>query len=168
MAVSFWLGFVAGAVGFYLWRVFRKPLLTLTRADGRVYMTRWALVWFRWWPWGSIYLHRLSAPDPDPHPHNHPWNAIVLVLWGRGYRQMVDSPRKYAHERVWRFNRLGAEYHRITELLSPTVWTLTITGPRVRSWGFLVDGRHMHWRDYVCTHQAEVLTIAGNMRGVEL
>jgi hypothetical protein len=55
-------------------------------------------------------------------------------------RDTYDGPG-----RKWTRNRLAA-CHRITGVQPGTV-TLVLVGPKVRTWGFYVDGRFVDWRD---------------------
>lgn len=140
-----------------------KPVLELKSSVGR-YLTRWTPVYSKTSDnepgWiarhiGNLYLHRMEGPDPDRCPHNHPFRAVCLVLRG-GYRQTVHArvPRssRWSTRISWVswFNVLRAdEYHKITYVV-PGTWTLCITGPVFRQWGFLMaSGRHMHCRPYL-------------------
>jgi hypothetical protein len=40
------------------------------------------------------------------------------------------------------------EYHNITEVSEGGVWTMFIMGPYQGTWGFLVDGVKIPWREY--------------------
>lgn len=117
--------------------------LQLTREDGAVYLDRWGLMG----KWGSIYLHRMTAPDPGMDLHDHPWAFLTIPLVG-GYREARNETRyenagpahRYSRvERVRQFRpklmRLD-ECHRILELHRTPTWTLVITGPKRRTWGF--------------------------------
>lgn len=125
--------------------------LRLRRGDGQVYLDRWG------WrcPLFGVYLHRMTAPDPGIDLHDHPWSFVSVVLRG-GYIEEVANVREaatlatYAEawpatcrrgvERAWRAGTVHRirldEAHRIIKLLRPTTWTLVLTGPNVRGWGF--------------------------------
>jgi hypothetical protein len=133
-------------------------LLTLHRADGRVYLDRWGISTRLF----GVYLHRMAAPDPGRDLHDHPWPFWSLILRG-GYveeRARVTEAAVFAAladrwptgctrgvvERRKAFTvrglRLG-ECHRIVELLAPKVWTLVVRGAtradragERRLWGF--------------------------------
>lgn len=141
--------------------------------DGSPYLTRIILPWriFGVRP----YLHHFHRPDVDRWVHNHPWSwALSIVLAGSYEEERLDQVVEYevaaparagtkwnefgphAHKRevltdrrvVRWFNFLTRrDYHRVLELHGD-VWTIFVTGPRQQSWGFLVDGKHVDYRDY--------------------
>ena len=86
-------------------------------------------------PWFNLYLHRLWAPNPHPQCHDHPWWFYTLILKG-GYLETQEGV-------VWTWRSPGtilyrpAEFkHNVVTLKTP-VWSLVLTGPREREWGFL-------------------------------
>lgn len=133
--------------------------MILRRADGRIYLNRWGIGHKKI---GSIFLHRMDAPDPGIDLHNHPWWFASLVLWG-GYieeransddapalarhAEQLDVPRWGVHwprgtvvrRRPGSFRSLDlGECHTITGLLRSRCWTLVVTGPTRRTWGFFL------------------------------
>lgn len=109
----------------------------------------------RWWvvprnPVQNVYLHQFLRSDDDRAHHTHPWlwNASVL-LRGR-YREWhgeTFTDREAGAVKV----RWGPAPHRI-ELIDGPCWTLFMTGPRVRQWGFLCPQGFVHWRDFTAEH----------------
>ena len=114
----------------------------------------------------GVYIHNFHREDIDQHLHNHPWGwafSVVLsgsyteermvglgepemvgILESRQVRQVITDVR-----RVRFFNRLTKnDYHKVLQLHGD-VWTLFITGPRIQDWGFLVNGRHIPWKQYL-------------------
>lgn len=145
--------------------------LTLRRADGRVYLNRWSIGHDRI---GSIKLHRMDAPDPGVDLHNHPWFFVSMILWG-GYTELranvLDASRFARFAEMWpgashrgievlrrplsvKAMRLD-ECHTITALHRRVSWSLVITGPRRRRWGFFLPAGYMDERDYDATVRAE-------------
>ena len=117
----------------------------------------------RWWliprnPVFNIYLHWFLRSDDDRALHTHPWlfNASLLLrgryrewshieasdLWGN-LDQLVYNDREAG---AFKF-RWGPTAHRV-ELTQGECWTLFITGPRVRSWGFLCPQGFVHWKRF--------------------
>lgn len=100
-------------------------------------------------PWRfplSIRLHNICLPDQDRHHHDHPWNARSIVLRGgyveeRGGQQFV---RKAGTTTTLKFS----EYHRIISV-EPDTWTMFITGRYRGTWGFMVNGSKVQWRQYL-------------------
>jgi hypothetical protein len=115
------------------------------------YLTRWRIIQT---PLFAIYVHRMDGPDSRDTLHDHPWDFLSIILRG-GYIEMVPvmclyDPNTGEHEAhackaIWRnaskgrrFNRKRAEdLHVISELTSTRTWTLVLTGPRKRTWGYL-------------------------------
>jgi hypothetical protein len=130
--------------------LFRR--LTLRRADGQVYLDRWAVGHDRV---GGIMLHRMSAPDPGVDLHDHPWWFLSVVLWGGYTEERADTRAAPAMaqlaehgvptRRPWgsaRTMRLD-ECHRVVALDRRTCWTLVVKGPRRRPWGFYLPTGYM-------------------------
>jgi hypothetical protein len=145
---------VFGLVLFYLAWLDKKKLMIFGKEDGELYLTRWHLIRCKWF---RVFLHRIYKPDADRACHNHPWpKAFSLILWG-GYAEKrlhdarhlqyveygVYSPGAFATD-AFKQNR----YHRIVDV-KPRTWTLFFAGRRTRDWGFLVDGQHVPWREYL-------------------
>lgn len=107
-----------------------------------------------------IYLHHFLRDDDDRALHDHPWAWASLLLRGRYIEHTIDAGGVH-HKRErktgsWKFS-LPSRAHRIELLPSwwtegdfdaacarhaadpesrAPCWTLFITGPRVREWGF--------------------------------
>lgn len=120
-----------------------------------------------WFPI-SIRLHHIHLPDQDRHLHDHPWNARTIILrgWYKEDRRVVSTnstmfdralnarvPLSYLED----YSRIAGdtaalqfgEYHRITEVSPGGVWTLFVTGKYRGTWGFMVDGAKVQWRQYL-------------------
>lgn len=97
--------------------------------------TRFQLVKTRWF---NIYLHRLSAPSWHPECHDHPW-SFVAVLLKSGYleRTVKGDKRKYPGMILWRPATFA---HNVITPYGVS-WSLIITGPVARKWGFLPCNR---------------------------
>lgn len=97
----------------------------------------------RWWllprnRFFNVYLHKFCRSDDDRALHDHPWCWASLLLWGEYTEHTIDAGGIH-HRRIYSAGSLrahgGKHAHRI-ELHAGPVWTLFITGPRVREWGF--------------------------------
>lgn len=155
-------------------RAMRTPYVHITGPDGSVYMERYWL--FNpypqesaghrpWWQFPiSVRLHHILRKDDDGHLHDHPWNARTVILRGtygeirlvRPYRALWDFTlcergyeRKAGNTAVLRFG----EFHRITQVSDGGVWTMFITGRKRGTWGFLVEGAKIPWREYLGMEQ---------------
>lgn len=106
-----------------------KPMTVLT-PEGDPYLKRYFLVRSRWF---QIYVHHIFRSDPDADMHDHPWWFVSVILW-RGYREHTPAGvfRRWPLQVL--YHPLGSP-HRL-ELAKPA-WTLVITGPVRRVWGFV-------------------------------
>ena len=105
----------------------------------------------RWWllprnPLFNVYVHLFLRSDDDRALHDHPWAFNISHLLYGHYLEHTKEGTFLRRAGCWKF-RLGGAPHRI-ELTNTQVWTLFITGPRVRSWGFLCPQGWIHWRDF--------------------
>ena len=146
-------------------RAMRTPYFHIKSPDGtEIYMERYWL--FNPYPhqndgagrrWGdsmpSIRLHRIMREDRDPHMHDHPWNARTFIL--RGWYAEVRQGELIWEDRIIE-RRAGdtaalrfGQYHRISEVSPGGVWTLFVTWKKRGTWGFLVNGRKVPWREYL-------------------
>lgn len=144
---------------YLIWRALKTPYLHLTDAQGRVYMGRWWL--FNPYPaytsgsekqpWQfpiSIRIHHIQRADQDHNLHDHPWNARTIIIRGGYFEEREGGVRHYRRTGSTARLRFG-EYHRITEVTPGGAWTIFITGKYRGTWGFLVDGVKVKWREYL-------------------
>jgi hypothetical protein len=118
--------------------------------NGVVYLKRWWLIPRN--KFFNIYLHKFEHDDDDRALHDHPWRSLSLPIRG-GYWDVL--PRGVMVKRkAWRFiYRNATQAHRVVltkDKNGATVraWTIFITGPVVRDWGFLCPQGWRHWRDF--------------------
>lgn len=120
------------------------------------YLRRWHLIprnrWF------NVYLHQFMRSDDDRALHDHPWwNASVLLrgsyieMRPQGQRVVVEGSivlrgAKSLHRVILFGGRKNAAGRTANENV---VWTLFITGPRIREWGFACPKGWKHWKDFV-------------------
>jgi hypothetical protein len=111
----------------------------------RPYLLRWYVLPRN--PWFNVYLHRFLRDDDDRALHDHPWPSLSLLLAGRYIEHTATGRREY---RTGNLVRRGAEHaHRIELPGGKPAWTLFVTGPRVREWGFHCPRGWVHWRKFV-------------------
>lgn len=141
-------------------RAMRTPYTHITSADGTsVYMARYWLFnpypgrdsykrrgWREWMP--SVRIHHIRRADQDRHLHDHPWNARTIVCRGWYYETRGESSL-HCRDVGYTGRLLFGEYHRIVAVPSEGVWTIFITWRYQGTWGFLVDGHKVPWRDYL-------------------
>lgn len=123
----------------------QKPLLIAPE-----YMERWFMIprnrFF------NIYFHRFMGSDA-PTPHDHPWFSFSLILKG-SYIEHTPEGDYIRTEGDFTF-RMPTALHWI-EIDKP-VYTLFITGPRVRRWGFQCKNGWMDFREYIGNRDSDRL-----------
>lgn len=112
----------------------------------------------RWWvlprnPVFNIYLHNIRHDDEDRALHDHPWWNCSILLKGRYHEIRRDQlygdegTTYFAPCVIFRGPRVA---HRLVIGCSGNeAWTLFITGPKVREWGFWCPQGFVPWRDFV-------------------
>lgn len=141
----------------------RPPDFSVIQGPERLaYLHRW---WV--WPrnrWCNLYLHNMVRDD-DPILHDHMYWSVSLCLSGHLLEWLNPDPRHMAAPRhLTRNNRYGPIISRAATagsvvLRSPRLahqlcvveeaWTLFLTGPRIRDWGFWCPQGWRLWSDYV-------------------
>lgn len=98
----------------------------------------------------NIYLHYFMRSDDDRALHDHPWWNLSFLLKGRYVEHTIPAGgvnvRKEYQSGDFKF-RFAKAAHRI-ELIDGPCWTLFITGPRVRDWGFHCPLGWKRWQDF--------------------
>ena len=145
-----------------LWRALSTALapsrglpVVAYRHDIGDYMHRWIVAH----PFGTVRLHHIRRPDADPDMHTHPFDFASFILCGWYTEERLDEFATLETGDQWvRYRRLGplavntltgATPHRVVEVSRGGAWTLVLTGPKVRSWGFLTPAGFVPWREYV-------------------
>lgn len=126
----------------FIARVTRRAPDFIIGGSDRPYLRRWFVL-----PRNrllNVYLHQFLRSDDDRALHDHPWVNASLILRGGYFEHTIAAGGIEARELMWagelRVRRSGRMAHRI-ELLGTKeaphpCWTLFVTGPRYRSWGF--------------------------------
>lgn len=124
-------------------------MISPSRIIGVNYLSRWHVIPRN--PWFNIYLHKFTGSDDDRALHDHPWWSISFLLRGRmleHYRLRPSEPHtqitRWVH-RLWPVVRAPGFSHRL-ELVAGPAWTLFITGPVLRDWGFWCGTRWVPWQ----------------------
>lgn len=116
------------------------------------YMRRWILRT----PWGTLRVHNILKSDEGRDFHDHPFHFASLILRG-GYVEHVpgcdgfncgDNPRtwcrRYSAPAIVR--RKATDLHRLE--LSGPAWTVVISSPYIRRWGFLTRAGWVDYQQY--------------------
>lgn len=114
------------------------------------YLLRWHVIPRN--KWFNIYLHRFCRSDDDRAQHDHPWVNVSILLRGRYREHRLGRPTRLRRPGLPIFRRPTAT-HRIELLRAATgqeqpVWTLFVTGPVVREWGFHCPQGWRHWTEF--------------------
>ena len=120
----------------------------------------------------NIYVHCFLRSDDDRAHHSHPWLFNASLLLSGSYIEHTIKAggivvRTHRVAGCWKV-RFGAAPHRI-ELLTVAhyvitqplnsdlipCWTLFITGPRMREWGFYCMERGwIHWKRFMASEDS--------------
>lgn len=113
----------------------------------------------------NIYLHKFVRSDDDRALHDHPWLFNISILLKGSYVEHTPEGNEIVRKAGDIKGRWGKAPHRI-ELerkrqwykphLYPyhmrkeiPVWTLFITGPKIREWGFYCPNGWRVWYEFV-------------------
>ncbi len=145
------------------WALARNPDFVIGGAE-RPYLLRWWLIPRN--PIFNIYVHRFLRSDDDRALHDHPWLFNCSILLDGEY--LEHTPRGVFLRKAgqWKF-RWGGAPHRVELVEIPAwdgtiapgkicaatprplaCWTVFITGPRVRQWGFHCPRGWVHWKTF--------------------
>lgn len=129
--------------------VSREPDLTITGDTQEPYL-------YRWWvlPHSrevNVYAHLQVASDPARPLHDHPWDNMSVILSGGYTEKLCHFPqdrdgavRAYDRKKGDTIFRKAEWAHRLILPASiPYTMTLFSTGPKVHSWGFWINSKHV-------------------------
>lgn len=143
----------------------RRPPDFVIGSPERPYMERWWVI-----PRNrvfNIYLHRVLRDDDDRALHDHPWPSVSIILAGGCVEELPrDGSTEAARTRetirrerppgTITFRRASAPHRLITikdrqadgTERPRACWSLFLTGPKVRTWGFLCPRGWRSRRDF--------------------
>ena len=109
------------------------------------YLLRWYLIpqnrWF------NVYLHNIRHSDDDRALHDHPWWNMSIIIKG-SYHELTRERMRYWPQWSVIF-RKATQAHRLIVPDDSDIWTLFITGPRTRVWGFHCPKGWIPWTEFV-------------------
>ncbi len=123
----------------------------------------------RWWVipknrWFNIYFHRFLRSDEDRALHDHPWWSASFILEGSYFEHVQGRETPHLRPQGHIGLRSGSALHRVelprsedTGEESPR-WTMFLTGPKYRAWGFLCSKGWRHWETF-CAPTAQGNTV---------
>ena len=117
-------------------------------------------------PLFNVYVHKFLRSDDDRALHDHPWLFNCSVLLKGRYVEHTARGAYLRNAGDWKF-RWGPALHRVALVKTAfqwkdglpvsvagvecPCWTVFVTGPRVREWGFLCMRGWVHWREFTST-----------------
>lgn len=125
------------------------------------YLLRWYLIPRN--PWLNVYLHKFLRDDDDRALHDHPWWFVSILICG-SYREILRDDLSEFVDRYAPSVAYRPATHRHCVCLEWTVkrdengnflliykpcWTIIITGPKVREWGFWCPKGFVPWYEFV-------------------
>ena len=113
----------------------------------------------------NVYLHKFLRSDDDRALHDHPWWFVSLILRGGYWEHRAGKPITTRSHRTAGslVIRPANTVHRVelecvgkckkcVPQCDPGVeipaWTLVITGPKIRDWGFACPRGWVHWQEF--------------------
>ena len=113
----------------------------------RPYMLRWFVLPRN--KFFNIYLHHFRRSDDDRALHDHPWANCSILLRGTYTEHTIAAGginrRQVLAAGSVRMRWTGCIAHRV-ELHDGPCWSLFLTGPRYREWGFHCPKQGwIHW-----------------------
>lgn len=152
-------------MGFKLLDWFKRPPDIAIGGWEDPYLFRWYLIprnrFF------NIYLHKFLRDDDDRALHDHPWYSVSLLLKGGYWEHVYIDPEKHPEEYqnpygnevlsvqecVRRYTgdvifRSALHRHRIELINGKPAWTIFMTGPKIRDWGFWCPQGFVHWEKF--------------------
>lgn len=117
------------------------------------YLKRWVFNFGKF----AIRLHHWIGSDDPRYHHDHPWGFYTLILKGGytdvsqvrpdlGLGKTLPDTRQHLSAGTITYRE---PHHTHTVQTDPGgAWTLLLTGPFKRKWGFWVDGKFVGVREY--------------------
>jgi len=118
---------------------FKKPDVII----GDDYLRRWYVIPRN--PFFNIYLHEFRHSDDDRALHDHPWYSVSFLLKGELKEHTFNGVRFIT--RFLPIFRTAKHAHSL-ELIKGPAWTIFITGPKIRDWGFHCPNNWKRWEDF--------------------
>lgn len=104
------------------------------------YVERWVIE-TRWF---SIRLHKWLGDDDLRNLHDHSWDYVAMVIKGV-YTEKLDEDQGegFIYWMIpWKPVYRKAERRHAVHPVGPwPVWSILLTGPEKREWGFWVNGK---------------------------
>jgi len=126
----------------------RRPPDVVIGGSERPYMLRWHLI-----PRNrlfNVYLHHFLRSDDDRALHDHPWWNASFLLQGSYTEHTIAAGGVHCRKlyNAGDIKLRGAKSAHRVELTHGSCWSLFLTGPWLRSWGFHCPNGWKHWKAF--------------------
>lgn len=137
-------------------RRWREPDVVIGGRDDPYLLRWWVLPRNRFF---NVYLHNFCRSDDDRALHDHPWFNASILLAGEYVEHTISAggihhrtTRVAGQRSGWCLRPSGKLAHRV-ELRHGHCWTLFITGPVYRAWGFhCPKAGWVPWQTFTAAH----------------
>lgn len=123
----------------------------------------------RWWliprnPIFNVYLHKFQKDDEDRALHDHPWWSVSIAISNEWMQEHYLDRNGTIKTRLVGFGdvvfRSAKFAHRMAVPVKDAT-TIFITGPRIRTWGFLCGkntpaGGWRPWHEFVARDKGQI------------
>ena len=83
----------------------------------------------------QVLIYWLYAPRWPPTGHDHPWDFLTVILRG-GYQESTPKTQTVFRRPGSVLFRKAEFIHNVATTSEKVCWSLVITGPKRRQWGF--------------------------------
>ena len=77
--------------------------------------------------------------------HDHPWESLSFLLFGALSEEDKNGVRKCG---FFRYRKAEFQHRLVLPAGHTVAWTLFMTGPKRRTWGFQAPSGWIPWYDY--------------------
>ena len=134
----------------------------------RPYLNRWYVI-----PRNrlfNIYLHQFLRSDDDRALHDHPWFNLSILLQGQ-YVEWSIAKGGTHHKKLRKAGgikfRTPWNAHRLELVDEQPCWSLFMTGPTMRTWGFHCKLGWRPWQEFVSADGHKANDIGAGCQGLE-
>lgn len=136
----------------WLLSLLRRERFDIGRPGLPDYLTRWTLLGKRYGGSRRVFLHWFHRGDEEPYFHDHPWAFVSVILWGGYYEETPTGRHWYGPGSV--LVRPAEWRHRVVLHEGRQAWTLVLSGPKTRGWGFWCDSGWIPWKSHAANIDA--------------
>lgn len=98
----------------------------------------------------SVRIHKWLGPDDRRYFHDHEWWYVSWIVKG-SYMELTPGWFQFHLRERWSVKYYPAT-HQHTIVPTSNTWTILLTGPKVRNFGFWVNGKFRKRNKYFFEH----------------